>query len=77
MLNQNEGKSSPCFPYFPTFTADSKRRDNRRPAFLISLHLVLTLNVRKIFALLSLSRHLVLTLSGEKTFALLSVFPYI
>jgi len=47
-------KSSPRLPYFPTLSADSKRRESLRPAFPISLHLVLNLNVWKVFALLSL-----------------------
>jgi len=46
--------SSPCLPYFPTFSAELERRESLRPAFPISLHLVLALNVRKVFALLSL-----------------------
>jgi len=49
-----EGNSSPSFPYFPTFSADPKRRDDLRHVFPISLHLVLTVNVDKVFALLSL-----------------------
>ena len=49
-----EGHSSPSFPYFPTFSADPKRRDGRRHVFPISIHSVLYLNKWKIFALLPL-----------------------
>jgi len=49
-----EGNSSPCFPYFPTFSADPKRRDDHRHVFPISLHSVLNLKKRKIFSLLPL-----------------------
>jgi len=35
-------KSSPLAPYFPTFSAELKRKDNLR---LISLHSLLNLNV--------------------------------
>ena len=45
---------SPCLPYFPTFSADPTRRESLRLAFPISLHLVLALNVVKVFALPSL-----------------------
>jgi len=45
--------SSPCFPYFPTFSAGYKRRESLRLAFPISLHLVLNLKAGKVFALLS------------------------
>jgi len=48
------GKSSPCLPYFPTFSAGSERRESLRHAFPVSLHLVLNLNVGKVFAMLSL-----------------------
>jgi len=41
------GKSSPCSPYFPTFSAEPKRWENLRFALPISLHLVLTLKVGK------------------------------
>jgi len=41
-------------PYFPTFSAGSKLRESLRPAFPISLHLVLNQNVGKVFALPSL-----------------------
>jgi len=41
-------------PAFPTFSVDPKRRESLRPAFPISLHLVLNLNVWKVFALPSL-----------------------
>jgi len=51
VLTLNLGKSSPCFSYFPTFSADHKRREKLRLAFPILLHLVLNLNVGKIFAL--------------------------
>ena len=46
-----------------------------RHAFPISLHLVLALNVRKVFALISL--HFVQTLNVGKVFAPLFLFPYI
>ena len=49
-----QGKSSPCFPYFPTFSAGSTCSESLRLAFPISLHFVLSLNVRKVFALPSL-----------------------
>jgi len=39
--------SSPCFPFFPTFSAELKRRESLHLAFPISLHLVLALNVGK------------------------------
>jgi len=44
----------PSFLYFPTFSAEPERRESLRTAFPISLHLVLALNVRKVFALPSL-----------------------
>ena len=43
--------SSPCCPYFPAFSAGSKRRESLCLAFSISPHLVLALNVGKVFAL--------------------------
>jgi len=46
--------TSPCFPYFPTVSVDPKRRESLRLAFSISLHLVLNLNVVKVFALVSI-----------------------
>jgi len=49
-----EGHFSPCFSYFSTFSAEPKRRDDRCHVFPISLHSVLNLNKRKIFALLPL-----------------------
>jgi len=54
VLTLNIGTISPCFPYFPTFSVDLKRRANLRFAFLIYPHLVLIVNVGKVFALLSL-----------------------
>ena len=49
--SETQRKSSPCFPYFPTFSAEPERRESLCPAFPISPHLVLALNVRKVFAL--------------------------
>jgi len=47
-------------PLFPTLSAEPERRESLRLAFSISLHLVLALNVGKVFALPSLiSLHLV------------------
>jgi len=46
--------SSPCLPYFPTFSAEPERMESLRLAFHISLLLVLALNVGKVFALPSL-----------------------
>ena len=40
----------PCFPYFPTFSAEPERRESVLHAFPISIHLVLALNVGKAFA---------------------------
>jgi len=40
MLALNVGKVFTRLPYFPTFSAGSKRRESLRPAFNISLHLV-------------------------------------
>jgi len=51
---RNLGQSSLCFPYFPTFIAEPECRESLRLAFSISLHLVLNLNVGKVFALPSL-----------------------
>jgi len=40
-------------PAFPTFSLDPRRGESLRLAFHLSLHLVLNLNVGKVFALLS------------------------
>jgi len=48
------GKFFTLLSLFPTFSADPKRRDDRRHIFPISQHSVLNLNKRKIFALLPL-----------------------
>jgi len=45
------------FPHkiiFPPFSVDPKRKESLRLAFPISLHLVLNLNVRKVFVIPSL-----------------------
>jgi len=44
-----KGKST-----IPTFSAEPGRRESLRPTFPISLHLVLNLNVRKVFPMPSL-----------------------
>jgi len=51
---QKREKSSPCLPYFPIFSAGPERKESLRLAFPISLHLVLNLNVGKVFALFTL-----------------------
>jgi len=48
----------PCFPYFPTFNTEPERKESLRLAFPIILHLVLNLNVRKVFDLLSVFPHI-------------------
>jgi len=40
-----------AFSYFPTFSAEPKRRDDHSLAFTIFLHFVLNLNGGKVFTL--------------------------
>jgi len=70
-----EANSSLCFPYFPTFSADPKRRDDRRHAVPISLHSVLNLKKKNLRLASLISPRLLLNRNVAKTFAFLPYFP--
>ena len=70
-------KTSPCFPYFPTFSTDPKRRDDRRHVFPISPHSVLNLYKRKIFALVPYFPTFSAEPKHRENVCSFPVFPYI